>query len=719
MNIYQYIAASLLVFMVAMTGDLLVPVEAFCSLTAEAELNYSGMTISDKTNTFSSNSITQRYSVLYNKSGKFVNGRFGMYKVSLGYEWIAYDANYASETTTSSGGNFRYSGEALINPKEMPFRLKVFSRDMTRSSLVTGSTIAESNGTSSLPSRITSGQHIESGATLIMGVKNGMTNGYNETLRHLPMLLLDYRDRVDKESNGPFKIDTRYTRLAFVSLNKKDNWFHYRFMTYHDYVDSDNNYQEYQVQLGTVDHLLQRRWVDFSNWLRVSADIQFTNRMQALSEKDFTESSLNIFAIATRSRWELRSFNSFTRTYRSDNDGLIYNATLPVYANGSLSPTSNWSVFTRYSDNHTDKGEYFKSAVGGYSINAFSKSPFTLKQGLSVESVFTSGGSESFILNGDIATRSTPLFSRKLLLDATYNIRNYLSSADTGTSNFIEQGLVGGIKYGIAHNVNMSVEQTIRLTSGTQKQISSTITGAQTNTAQYVNPRNLYSSNSSYQSVTNLSIAWTPKPRLNISFTASEDIYAPADGASSSLTNAGFNVAFSNDKIKIDSKSAFSSSSASDKNFSSANRLEYKFNRSLNTAVGFTYSRVLGAEQKGMISVDQTLKYTKYNSGGFSRVLFEINEMFSSGDQIIDTGGTRRSNLLVLGAKYYPLRQMMISGGARYSFVGRFEDELMDFYSSLSVQFRLLEASLDYTYGKNKNENRIEKKYSANIKKRF
>jgi hypothetical protein len=113
------------------------------------------------------------------------------------------------------------------------------------------------------------------------------------------------------------------------------------------------------------------------------------------------------------------------------------------------------------------------------------------------------------------------------------------------------------------------------------------------------------------------------------------------------------------------------------------------------------------------------------------RKIFEINETFTTIEEysgyntvaatVATTTATskQRVNTFLLGTKYYPLRQMMIAGGARYSFVNGFENDAINYYGSLSVHFRLLDASLDYSYGKNRADNRVEKKFMANVKKRF
>lgn len=748
--------------MTTLMSVFLLPKDASCRLIGEADLGYVNYESSVASQSVSAHSLTQRYSVLYDASGKLVNGRLGKYEVALGYEFLTFDTGIKSSSAPSenvgeSKGHLYYNGELLLDPKEIPFRLKIYSRDLNRSTFSTNmnsggqningnifdapsinGAVSDHSSYIALPSNtvtgIYGGTHSETGATLVAGVKNGMTNGYNEILRHFPMLMLDYRDIINKDHSNLYPVDNRLSRLAFVSLNKKDNWFHYRYVTFEDYIERSNNYNETQLQLGTVDHLLQRRWIDFANWLRVSADGQLTKRNNEKSSEDFEEFSLNLFGIARRQSWEVSTFNNFTRLNETNRDRLVYKTSLPVYASGIIDPTAKWSAFTKYDDSHTEKGEYFTTAAGGYNIDSFSRSSFTLSQGLNVEQVNNSSGQSSLIVSGNVGTTSTPIFARDLSLNAAYSIKNYHNTNNSGSSNFLDQEIKGNIGYNLTNKLRIMVGQSNNLTIGTSQIFSNSDLGVTINSPQYQASRESTSlgNSSGFRSITDFKIDWIPKPRLNVGLLVSEDIYSPTSGRQSAITKAYVSVDYTESKFRITSKSSlfyYSVNNIDNANrFLTTNDVNYIFSRNLDAKIGFSYLKTFHVtDQSETISAQQSLNYNYYQTSGFSRKLFEINESFSSvGESVSSTALSgvlattkQRVNTFLLGAKYFPLRQMMIAAGARYSFVNRSENESLGYYGSLSMSYQLLEASLDYTYGKNKVDNRVEKRLSANLKKKF
>ena len=66
--------------------------------------------------------------------------------------------------------------------------------------------------------------------------------------------------------------------------------------------------------------------------------------------------------------------------------------------------------------------------------------------------------------------------------------------------------------------------------------------------------------------------------------------------------------------------------------------------------------------------------------------------------------GNGTSNLtytksLMLGFKYYPIRQLTLATGIGYSFVTVLNDYTIAWYASAAANFRLLQASLDFVHG--------------------
>lgn len=720
------------------------PVNAFAKLGAEAELRYVNYDARNSSGDhLSAHSLTQRYSLLYQTDGKLVDGRLGKYNLSLGYDWSTFDttirSNNGTDNPSASRGHILYQGEILIDPKELPLRFTAYSRDTNRNSFtqdysnllgsLQGSSLVHSP---QLATGIMNGMHIDSGATLVMGVKNGMTNGYNEVLRHFPMLMLDYRDIINRDLNASFPVDNRFSRLAFVSLNKKDNWFHYRLLTYNDYLNPENNYKESQIQLGTVDHTMQRRWIDFSNWLMVSADGQLTRRFNAEYSENHTEFDLNLFGIARRSSWEARSFNNFNRN-KEENGKITYRTVVPLYVNGTLNADTSWNTRFSYNENHDNQSNRFTDVSGGYRIETFKRSSFNLSQQLDIEKASTNTA-DILIISAALETNSTARFSRKVGLGASYSIRDYMSDANASNSNFIDQTLSANAAYSPSNQTRLTLRQTTRTTSGTSQYISSTVEGANLATPQYANPRSnsLVGNGSTFQSITDLSFFWNPLARLNTSLSLNEDIYIPQNSSRSYKTNFVHYVDYSKSNFKLTARNTFTmeniDSGYNTYSFTSENSAQYTFNRNLDSSLRVSYYKGIGdSDETDSLDARQSLNYNYYKTNGVTRKLFEISEVFEHAEgrtsttvnNITTLSNKRRTSALSLGGRYYPIRQLVLAAGSRYSFFNTLSDYELTYYASLGLNFRLFQASLDYAYGTAKSDGRIEKKFTANFKKIF
>ena len=738
----KYTVLASAMFIVALCG--LYPATALGKLSAEAELAYMNY---DARNSYgdhlSAHSLTQRYSLMYQTEGKIIDGRLGKYNVSLGYDWSTFDTKISStsgsDNPSATRGHIIYQGEILIDPKEMPLRLTAFSRDMNRNSF----TQDESNllgslhgssllGSPQLATGIMNGTHIESGATLVMGVKNGMTNGYNEILRHFPMLMLDYRDSINRDLNSSFPVNNRFSRLAFVSLNKKDNWFHYRLLSYDDYIAPENDYKESQIQLGTVDHTMQRRWIDFSNWLMVSADGLLIKKMNARSADNYTEFDLNLFGIARRAAWEARSFNNFNR-YKEENGKITYRTTVPVYVNGSLNANTSWNTRFSYKESHDNLNNEFTDISGGYRIDTYKRSPFTLSQQLDMEKAYTKEA-DLFVISAALETTSTARFSRNVGLGASYSIRNYSTESNSSNSNFLDQSFNANATYSPSYQTRVSLRQTNRMTSGTSQYINSTVEGANLATPQYANPRSnsLEGNSSSFQSITDLNMSWNPLPRLNTSLAINEDIYLPENGPDSYRTNFILSIDHSGTNFKLTTRNTFTIDKEEPGNTTysliSDNNAQYTFNRNLDSSLRASYYKNIGDnDESDTLNIQQTLNYNYYKTSGFARKLFEVSEIFEHTEgRITNTINNVTTVLnknsrtaLSLGARYYPLRQLTLAVGSRYTFFDTFSDYELTYYTSLGLNFRLFQASLNYAYGTARADGRIEKKFTANFRKIF
>lgn len=740
----------------------------FAALTGEAALRYDNYESRDKFGKHvSGGSFTQDYSILYSHSGSIYNSRIGKYNVSLGYNWSALDtsikANGVSDSVNTSRGHILYNGELLVDPKEVPIRLHAYSRDTTRNTITTTDRPLLRNtsyqtgalfDSPNLATGINDGLHIESGATLVAGLKNGMTNGYNEFLRHFPMIMLDYSDQIHRDLRSQNPVDSRLSRLAFVSLNKKDNWFHYRYVTFDDYLNSSNNYRESQFQLGTVDHKLSRRWIDFTNWLEVSTDLQLTRRTNSNMAMNFFETDYNFFVKARRSKWEARSFANFNR-YREENGPLTYRTTLPLYVSGVYSPDISWSTRTSYRESHNDAGARLDSIYAGYRVELFKRSLFNLTNHFDLESS-VSERSDLLTLSAGIETNSSPQFSKKFTVGGSYTIKNSTSSSDSSNStDFLEQKVSFRSTYVPTSQLRIYFNQSNEFTSGNQQGFTSLVRDANTTLPQYVTPRGIAMNDmgdSSYRSLTSLSAAWNPRPRLNLGLSLSEDIYSSEKTKSSNITKVSLSLDYENAKIKFSNMLSYSEGSNvvdfSSSSISNQTSLQYNHSRNLDSMVKFTFSRQSdNVNTSSNYDFEQRINYSYFSYSGMPRKLFEINEMFTysnspnlsssvyssssnysniqtsntvlSQNTNVSAGKSTSRSSFSLGFKYYPLRQLVLAGGARYQYDAKVSNYSLLWYSSISTSYRLFQASLDYYQGKRATDGLMERKFTANVKKTF
>ncbi len=742
---HNWSISALLLLVVA----LLWPSPAVARLSAQAALSYTNYDVRNNSGRhLSAQSFTHDYSLLYNHVGNIYNSRIGKYNVSLGYNWSALDTSIKSEKGSESmqinRGHILFNGELLLDPKEIPLRLTAFSRDMSRNTLITSDTPLISSMTSqsgsllrtpSIVSGINDGIHISSGATLVAGVKNGMTNGYNEILRHLPMIMLDYSDQLNRDLRSQTPVDNRLTRLAFVSLNKKDNWFHYRYTTYDDKIDSYNNYKESQIQIGTVDHTLARRWIDFSNWLRVSTDLQLTKKSSLSMGQNFEEVDVNVFAHAQRRYWEARSFNNFNR-YREENGKLTNRTTIPLYVSGVLNPEVSWNTRASYRETHDNAGAHLESMLAGYRVDAFKRSLFTLNQSLDVEST-VSENSKMLVLSGGLETTSTPSYSRKLTLGAAYKIKNSNNKNTSNSTNFLEQNLNMNAVYTPSSQLRITLRQENGLTSGNNSLFNSTVRDSSTSIPQYVSPRSVGAESigsSSYRSLSSLAVSWNPLPRLNLGLNLIEDIFSSANTGSNNITTMSGTLSYSSSNLKFSDVVTYARGNyqmeLNTTMFSNVATLEYAFNRNLDSKLAASYYYWTDINQESSnYDVEQSLNYRHFSTSGLFLKSFELNEVFTySYSPVINAAPNTNSSVtnnrtnrasLSLGFKYYPLRQLVLAGGTRYQYDNKIKNYSLMWYASISTNFRLFNASLDYFQGKRQSDGLIEKKFTANVKKSF
>jgi len=333
---------------------------ALCDVGGGIELDYGhyeseegGVTESDMSH------FAQRYELFVFRKGLFMDGRAGDYNLMLGGEWLALDSdvviNGVNHDYSVSSGKLLYRGEVIFAPGGLPFRLNAYARDIAASQFEEDTffnpgwmdeyTLAPQRSSvldSNIIGDVIDGNRFEMGASMIIGIKNGGYLGrYRSILSSLPKLYVDYREtRVqDLESRTPEDYVDR--ELAFVSLNKKNNWFHYRFMDHRDKYNPLLDSEILTYMLGTVNQSMRREWINLTNWIQLSVDASYTTELNPnISDVDENRYSINLFTKTERRNWSSSIFSRFWRWEKAAE--LERFAQIPVYAQGTPDRDNSW-----------------------------------------------------------------------------------------------------------------------------------------------------------------------------------------------------------------------------------------------------------------------------------------------------------------------------------------------------------------------------------------
>ncbi|GAB4176930.1 MAG: hypothetical protein Kow00100_18980 [Geothermobacteraceae bacterium] len=439
-------------------------------------------------------SLTQQYSLLWEKSGEFYNGKAGKYDLALGGEWSWLDADLDGENVDIETAKILYRGDILFAPGGLPFRVQLYSHD-DHKSLFQEDTIGfltRDTGDPIEPDIVTdlvNGQHIVTGATLLVGIRNGSYLGrYRDVLSQLPRLLVDYREIYVRDVHTETPQHYRERNLAFVSLNKKDNWFHYRYTDFKDFMDPDgaSDYVEKSYLLGTIDHQQVRRWINITNWIQISADGSYTVTEQPNSQQDATERrySLNFFTQMQRSNWGASNFTTYLR--ETEFNRLHKKLEIPFYARGELDRSTAWRFqFIGSRDQElvfsTDTQRDVDTAYLSAQVETFRQGRYIFAPKFEIES---KGGEEG---DGYAARATAEFYSNvkyrpKYEIYGSYSLARFAGENRNGEdSGSWEQQAIGRIETSLAPRARVGLEQQLIYSSGTVDQ----------DVSDYIQPRSL------------------------------------------------------------------------------------------------------------------------------------------------------------------------------------------------------------------------------------
>lgn len=291
-------------------------------------------------------SMRQQYTLGIEKKGVLGDNRLGSYTLLLGYEFNVVDVErYDQGVRDATFGKIDtdkiyYNANIHLAPGGLPFRLHLFAKDLTRSTLGSRnfSNLRLGNQSQSrfsghlvdaeVPTDLINGTHQVYGATLLLGIRNGSYLGqYRDVLSHLPRLLIDYKQEDVKDLHNVIsQTHYRHRDLAFVSLNKLDNWVHVRMRDYINFLNEEDNSSTAQVMIGTIDHNLNRQWINLTNWIKISGELSLTTEEEKYWPDPRVTYNTNLFAVANRDDIQANILSSFERI----NDGSLITSKLDV-----------------------------------------------------------------------------------------------------------------------------------------------------------------------------------------------------------------------------------------------------------------------------------------------------------------------------------------------------------------------------------------------------
>jgi len=664
---------------------------------------------------YSGDSFAQKYSINWGATNYLRPTQPQYYKLLLGYDWMAFDTDTTegavSKKISDAYGKFRYSGTVGYQPAHLPIRFNAYVTDditpVFRRNISQGLT----------------------GDDLYFDVDNkykGQQSGvmfvfepersYSASLRSLPRLHLDYRETVNKSDSGFTAMNNKSRELAVAGLNKENNWLHYRNFKFENFLNSADNFEQQQIQIGLIDYVGRRKWSALTNWINVSADGQLTTRQNTTDFDNLEEYDINFHAIATRRLWDARTFMNYNRELRGER--LTERTSVPLYVKGLWGRDTNWFVNVNESRSRQQLdtgGEFSKAYQNTLSMGftTFKQSSFTLSPSLLLSTDKTYNSGDGYRAEVGVSSNSTARFSKVHALSAAYTLKLRDDGLGTSASSFWNQKLRVRDRYRAGREFVAEAEQVIENGSGTEF----VDIGRLENSANSDNARQ----QNFIRSITKLSVAWNKSAELRNTFGFSYDIIK-AQGYSPNtelLLSHEISYELPTTTVRVNSRymhREFGSGAFSD-TFDSSGSAEYRPDRYNSASLRYIYYDINDqAGNSKQVEVKQKYDRLFYSRTGVMRTIATLSQEYS---RIYTTNRENSvdSQYLLLSGRYSPTSRLTLYGSTRFQKEpGAF---VMFYNAGLNVDFKLLATSLDYTVATRDSDKRTEKKLFATMTRNF
>jgi hypothetical protein len=682
---------------------------------------------------FDADWLTQQYTLVYQYQGLLAKGRAGKYDLSLGYEWNALDGDLNGESTDVTSAKILYEGDVVFAPAGLPLHLNAYSRDLSQSHFSTTAARGLFEGLPSdgyvAPEVVTglyNGQNIQSGLTLSLGSSSGDYSGpYRDIMANAPRLLFDYRQNYVKDLKGLTPQHYRDRNLAFVSLNKKDNWFHYRVYDHKNFLAPGEDFVEKEYILGTIDQSLQRKWVRLTNWIEVSMDASYTTtNINVGGGEPERRYDFNFFTVARRQGWEAANFSTYMR--ERGPKGIEKEVEIPVYASKALNPETDLRmrfVAARDDDQWFDvdrEGQIRENLYLSTRLDAFQKQPWRLSHQLDVEKKGGTEG-EGGAVRALVELSSNRLFRPKYDFFSSYALAYFRGEGKAGfDTDFLEQSLIADIQTDLTPGVRIGARQEFVYGSG---ELERSITD-------YIDPESsrgmLFSRDEEggrrEGDVFRSTSTWFSEFRGHGRFTSRIELtydYFSEGGSADDTFMATHRLRYDSQKFYATmenrliwgeqelgtnsiSSSSLTEGISGEVDASIENRLYlacYPW-RSVETSLRADHNwRKLENGNANQYFVEQLAVYSFFENGGFGRKIFALAEefeweRFSSPEDVV-----RSARTLTLSGELYPTIRTLLGVRLRYRYLEPEDTTTYTGYLTAGINWEKLQISVDYAYG--------------------
>jgi hypothetical protein len=723
---------------------------SWAQLSGEVEWGYahyktSGGAYGDRT----ASHFTQRYSLMNNTKGLIAGGRAGFYDIGIGGEWTAFDTDMNGTKLSEDSLKVLYEGRVQIAPGGLPFRLNAYSYDLSKSGFQADFIPHEARRDDvrvsyglfrpRIVTNLTNGQTIVSGVQFMAGIRNGSYLGkYRELLSKWPRVLVDYRDVYHRDMTSLAPSKYRDRNLAFVSLNKKDNWFHYRLYEHHDYLRSNSDTKESTILLGTIDHTMKRQWINMTNWIRLSVDGSFTKTERDWDNLDNNLYSLNFFTLLNRRKFSASSFLNLQREQIGSTTANRLD--VPVFVTNHLDRDNTvHSTFQHWHEERNSdrldretKADYAKIMHEGFKTRR-------VQVNSTIEMEVDSGDIwDGQAVRGTVEAYSNRLLRQPFAFHSLGSVAIFDGENGLGFStDFWESLFEGGLNYR-SRNIEAGANQLLLYGDGSydlgsprymHTELSSGFktsyadSGNRVKDSLFRSETTLYAEHLSPSRVKNrlqLVFKFQDQDGEKLDNTALEhrmDYQARLwDVALINLYSTGDD---SNYKVSSSGNlQAIFDAQPFEQMFRHETKLKYSPNRYWKSKfdADFTWGKGESGERNYIYTFEQELERTFYAFNSVRRKRGDISQ-YARYSQFKD-GIDKRELVFSLAGNYYPTRYWRMGGTASY-YDYNFREDYMTLSLTTGLDFPLFQVDFTYDYGKAFDSNVIAHRYEVNVRKRF